>query len=207
MPSIIEICNLALAHIGQGSINSLDEESSQAEQCNLFYTNTRNSLLRQFPWNFSTKSILLARVDTTIPGWNYVYQCPPESLWIRKIYTVDNPDPEIPNEYEITSTGTAKFICCDIDVAYAKCTIRVEDPTLYDPLFVDALALKLALDLVMPLTNSASRTQEITQKYQYALSEAMLAGAVEGAQKRSQGNKVRSPRAYLEAMGGRRRGY
>ncbi len=199
MPSVVEICNLSLAHIGQGSINALDEASTQAEQCNLFYTNTRDSLLRQFPWNFSTKSILLAQVSTTIPGWNYVYAFPPEALWVRKIYIKENPDPEIPNEYEITSTGTAKYICCDLDAAYAKCTIRVEDPTLYDPLFVDVLAYKLALDLTMPLTNSASRTQEVTQKYQYALSNAMMAGAVEGNQKRSDHDKVRSSRAYINA--------
>lgn len=199
MPSIAEICNLALAHIGQGSINSLDEASSQAEQCNLFFTKTRDALLRQFPWNFSTKSIVLAQVDTTIPGWDYIYAFPPEALWIRKVYTKDEPDPEIPNEYEITSTGTEKFICCDLVDAYTKCTIKVEDSTLYDPLFVDVLAYKLALDLIMPLTNSSSRTQEIMQKYQYALSAAMLAGAVEGGSKRTETNKVRSPRAYITA--------
>ena len=199
MPSVVEICNLALAHIGQGSINSLDEESAQAEQCNLFYTNTRDKLLRQFPWNFSTQSILLALVDTTIPGWDYVYQHPATALWIRKVYTADDTDPEIPNEYEITSTGTEKYVCCDIEDAYAKCTIKVEDPTLYDPAFVDVLAYKLALDLIMPLTESSSRTQEIMQKYQYALSEAMLSGAVEGSAKRSANDKQRSPRAYINA--------
>jgi hypothetical protein len=207
MPSVVEICNLSLAHIGQGSINSLDEVSSQAEQCNLFFTNTRDSLLRQFPWNFSTKSVALAQVATEIPGWNYVYSYPPETLWLRKVYSKDNTDPEIPNEFEITSTGIDKYICCDIFDAYAKCTIRVEDTSLYDPLFIDVLAFKLALDLIMPLTNSSTRTQEIVQKYQTALSQAMICGAVEGSNKRSVNNKVRSSRAYINARGGYSYGY
>lgn len=200
MPSVVEICNLALAHIGQGSINSFDEASPQAEQCNLFYSNTRDSLLRQFPWNFATKNILLSQVDTTIPGWSYVYEYPSTVLWIKRIFNVYDTDPEIPYEYEITTTGTEKYICCDIEQAYARCTIKIEDTTLFDPLFTETLSYKLALDLTMPLTNSSSRTQEVMAKLQQSLSSAMLAGAVEGAQKRPQNTQVRSSRAYVTSM-------
>lgn len=199
MASVIDICNLALAHIGQGSINSLDESSSQAEQCNLFYPYTRDSLLRQFPWNFATKSILLAQVVSDIQEWPYIYSYPPECLHIRRIYSGGTSNQEIQNEYEVLTSGTDKYICCEIENAYAKCTINISDPMLYDPLFIDVLAFKLSLDLIMPLTNSSTRTQEIVQKYQTALSLAMLHGAVEGAQKRSDNNKVRSDRAYINA--------
>jgi len=200
MPSVIEICNLSLAHIGQGSINDLDEASPQAEQCSLFYTNTRDSLLRQFPWNFSTRNILLSQVDAEEPGWQYKYQHPPTALWVRKVFNATSTDPEMPNEYEITSTGAEKHICCDLYQAYAKCTIKVEDTTLFDPSFVEVLSFKLAMDLCMPLTNSGSRMQDVTQRYQYALSNAMLTGAVEGGSKRSDSNKARSNRAYINAM-------
>lgn len=199
MPSVIEICNLALAHIGQGSINDLEELSPQAKKCNLFYTNTRDSLLRQFPWNFSTKSILLSQVDTTIPGWNFVYQYPPTALWVRKVFNQDDTDPETPYEYEITTTGTEKYICCDLYQAYAKCTIRVEDTTLFDPLFVDVLTYKLSLDLCMPLTNSSNKTQEIMAKLQTAMSAAMLAGAVEGAQRKPVNQQLRRSQSYVNA--------
>ena len=200
MPSVIEICNLALAHIGQGPINSLEELSPQAKKCNLFYTNTRDSLLRQFPWNFSTRNILLSQVDDSIPGWAYIYQHPPTALWVRKVFTKDNVDPEIPNEYEIISTGTEKYICCDLLQAYAKCTIRIEDTTLFDPLFVDVFTYKLAMDLCMPLTNSSTKTQEIMTKLQTATSMAMMAGAVEGNQKKTIAQQPKSSRSYITSM-------
>ena len=197
MPSVIDICNLALAHIGQSPINDLNELSPQAKKCNLFYSNTRDSLLRQFPWNFSTRNILLSQVDDTVLGWSYIYQHPPTALWIRKVFSAGDVDPEFKNEYEITSTGTEKYICCDIAQAYAKCTIRIEDTTLFDPLFVDVLTYKLAMDLCMPLTNSSTKTQEIMTKLQSALSSAMLAGAVEGGQKKTVSEQPKSSRRYI----------
>jgi len=199
MPSVIEICNLSLAHIGQGSINSLDEASPQAKKCNLFYTNTRDSLLRQFPWNFSTKSILLSQMSTDTNGWLYTYQHPPTSLWVRKVFTAEDVDPDVPYEYEIVSTGTEKYICCDLYQAYAKCTIRIEDTTLFDPLFIDALVYKLALDLCMPLTNSSNKTQEIMSKLQTALSYAMVSGATEGSQKKPLAQQARPVNSYVLA--------
>jgi hypothetical protein len=199
MPSVIKICNLSLAHIGQGSINDINEASPQAEQCRLFYDSTRDALLRQFPWNFATKSILLSQLDVTVPGWEYIYQHPATALWVRKVFTAGDVDPEIPNQYEIVSTGAEKYICCDLYQAYAKCTIKVTDPALLDPLFVEALSCKLALALSMPLTNSSSRTQEVMVKFQQAMSSAMLAGAVEGSAKRPSNQQPKSNRAYITA--------
>lgn len=52
MPSVIEICNLALSAIGQGIINALDEHSPQAEACSLHYESARDAVLREFPGTF-----------------------------------------------------------------------------------------------------------------------------------------------------------
>lgn len=199
MPSEIEICNLSLSRIGQGSINSLTEYSPQAQVCNLLYTNCRDALLREFPWNFATKNVLLSEVTQTIPGWDYVYQYPPQALWVRKIFNEGSADREIPYEYEVVSTGTEKFICCDVYQAYAKCTIKIKDPSLFDPLFVEALSYKLASELTMPLTNSSSKTQEVLTKYQLAMANARLAGAVEGSAKKPEGHKPQSVRSYITA--------
>lgn len=197
MPSVIEICNLSLSRIGQGSINSLTEASPQAQICNLLYANCRDALLREFPWNFATKNMLLAEVTQTVPGWTYVYQYPPQALWVRKVFSAGSADTEIPSEYEVVSTGTEKFICCDVYEAYAKCTIKLHDPALFDPLFVEALTYKLASELTMPLTNSSGKTQEVLAKYQLAMANARLAGAVEGGAKKPEGHKPQSVRSYI----------
>jgi hypothetical protein len=175
----------------------MDEYSPQAEVCSLHYPKTRDSLLREFPWNFATKTILLSQIDQEIPGWQYAYQYPPNALWVRKVFDIGGIDAEIPNEYEIVSTGTEKYICCDIYQAYAKCTIKVVDANLFDPLFEEALTYKLALKLSMPLTNSSNKTQENMSKYQLAIANAKLAGAVEGGSKKNDKQRPHSARAYL----------
>lgn len=199
MPSVIEICNLALAHIAQGSINALDERSPQAKTCNLFYKNSRDAFLRQFPWNFSTKTILLAQVATDTPGWGYTYQYPPSALWVREVFNTNDVIPDVPNEYEIAGTGTEKFICCDVYQAYAKCTIKIDDTSLFDPSFVEAFSLKLAMDLCMPLTNSSTKTQELMTKLQQSMSNAALAGAVEGAKKKTATQRERPNNSWVRA--------
>lgn len=200
MSSKIEICNLALARIGQGIINNLDEFSPQAEQCRLHYASTRDALLREFPWNFSTRNILLAAAaDKEVPGWLYIYQHPLKVLWVRKLFTVDDTEPEIPHQYEIVSTDSEKLICCDLYQAYAKCTMSVENEELFDPSFVEAFSYKLALALAMPLTNSSSRTQEVFSMYQQAIVSAKLAGAVEGGPKKHTNQQARSAKSYITA--------
>lgn len=197
MPSDIEICNQALSHIGQGSINALDENSPQAEVCRLHYESTREACLREFPWNFARKSLILSQVDQTVPGWDYVYQYPSNVLWVPKVFELGNEDKEPPDEFEITSSGTEKFICTDVYQAYAKCTIKIADPNLFDPLFVEAFGYKLASKLTMPLTNSSNKTQEIIMKYRESIASAKLAGAVEGSAKKTQTQKPHSAKAYL----------
>lgn len=199
MPSTIEICNLSLSRIGQGSINDLAEKSPAAKYCSLHYPNTKDSLLREFPWNFSTRNILLSQLDQTVPGWAYVYQYPVNALWVRKVFIDGFVEMEVPNEYEIVSSGSERLICCDLYQAYAKCTIRIEDPSLFDPLFVEALSYRLALDLSMPLTNSSTRTEEVMAKYQQAMLNAKMAGAVEGDGKKADAQKPKSVRSYLNA--------
>lgn len=106
---------------------------------------------------------------------------------------------EIPEQYEIITIGDTKYIACDIYQAYAKITVRVTDPALFDPLFIDALSYKLALKLAMPLTNSSSKTQELMYNYQQAAAAAKLAGAVEGAEKKPENQRPKSQRAYINA--------
>lgn len=199
MSSVIEICNLALSKIGQGTINSLSEAIPEAEVCNLFYGNVRDSLLRQFPWNFASKSILLTETTTIVPAWDYSYIYPSNILHVRKVFTADEPILEIPNDFEIVTDASAKYICCNLYQAYAKCTYKMTDPTLFDSLFVEALSCKLALEISMPLTNNTNRTAEVMSKYKEALGNAMLAGAIEGAEPKDDTQKPRSQRRYINA--------
>ncbi|NBQ76422.1 MAG: hypothetical protein EBU14_13895, partial [Acetobacteraceae bacterium] len=65
MASEVDICNLALANLGDtatvASINP-PEGSAQSEHCSRFYPIARDTLLEMHNWNFSTRRILLPEV-------------------------------------------------------------------------------------------------------------------------------------------------
>ena len=63
MASEVEICNLALSHLGDtATVASSDppEGSAQAEHCARFYPIARDALLEMQNWKFATRRATLA---------------------------------------------------------------------------------------------------------------------------------------------------
>ena len=61
MSSEIDICNLALARLGDdATVASIDppEGSAQAEQCARFYSIARDTMLEMHDWRFATKRVV-----------------------------------------------------------------------------------------------------------------------------------------------------
>ena len=79
MASEVEICNLALGHLGDtATVASLDppEGSAQAEHCARFYPIARDMMLQAHAWNFATRRIQLAQLGEAPYGWAYSYARP-----------------------------------------------------------------------------------------------------------------------------------
>ena len=79
----VDICNLALSHIGDtANVVSIDppEGSAQAGHCARFYPIARNTLQEMHPWGFCTTRVTLAQVAETVQGWNHVYIVPSDAL-------------------------------------------------------------------------------------------------------------------------------
>ena len=99
MASEVEICNLALAHLGDdATIASIDppEGSAQAEHCARFYAIARDSLLQMHNWNFASKRVALAGVNMPYTMWAYAYACPGDMMVAVSVLP-----PEVENDYTI----------------------------------------------------------------------------------------------------------
>ena len=77
----IEICNMALAYIGDvakiSSLNTTTDTSAQANYCNKFYSEARKILLQGMAWSFATKREALVKVDDARDDeWAYAYGVP-----------------------------------------------------------------------------------------------------------------------------------
>jgi hypothetical protein len=83
LASEVDICNLALAHLGDtatvASINP-PEGSPQAEHCQRFYPMARDALLEMHCWGFAMKRTALALLNTAPTEWTYAYMAPADVL-------------------------------------------------------------------------------------------------------------------------------
>lgn len=179
MISKVDICNLALAHIGQRTINALTESSNEARKCNLFFDHARRATLQAIPWNFATRVQALALIaNAESDEWEYVYARPSNCLMLRRVYCEGTVDNVIPDEYEEFSYNSQNAIGCDVEDAYAKFTRDVTDPNDFSIAYVDALAYKLAAYLAKPLTGDFKITDAMDKFYQRQLSDAARLNAI-----------------------------
>lgn len=153
MSSEVDICNLALSHIGDtANIASINppEESVQAEHCARFYPIARDTLLEMHTWGFATRSISLALLDLTAREWLYVYQRPVNALRLISVLASEENDESIQAFQEETINGTPVILTNQED-AVLRYTVLVTDTTKFSPLFVTTLSWFLASMLAGPI--------------------------------------------------------
>jgi len=196
MASEIDICNLALGHLGDvATIASIDppEGSAQAEHCARFYPIARDSLLELHTWGFATKRVQLAQLGTGWPEWDYSYAQPADALNIIAVlppYATDDYSTGaasvsiavggsyIPQPFscEIDANG-ADVIYTDQAEAVLRYTALVTDPTKFSPLFIVALSWQLASMLAGPILKGDAGAAEA--KRCAAMAQAYLSKAKE----------------------------
>jgi len=158
MSSVISICNLALASIGKPDIQDIDEASAEAQACKKFYEQARDTLLQSYPWRFAQTTAALAEVvNVKTNRWGHAYQRPADCL--KALRVTDTYDLDyLPSDGGSVVAGGHAYaiegatIYCGLSPAYLVFTQRLEDPTRYPSLFIEALAWRLAVSLAMPLT-------------------------------------------------------
>lgn len=171
MASDVEICNLALSHLGQtktiSSINPPDKNSSVARTCSRLYSVARDSALRSFPWNFAKRFKALAPIDGTPDGgWSYQYAYPTDCLMAREICK-DN-ESDNPIEFEIVANETldSKIILTNRENAVLEYTAAITNTNLFDAEFVNAFSWLLAHYLALPVTRSQRKKDSTMQTFQ-----------------------------------------
>lgn len=178
--SVVQICNLALSHLGAAAISSLTEKSAEGIACDLHYETCRDAVLRDYPWNFATKRIAMAPLDDTPPaGWSLVYSLPTDCLLAREIVNSLGTDP-IKFAIESNAGGSARVLLTDESQAVLIYTASVGEVTMFDPLFVEALSWKLASMICMPLTRDRNIMQMAQTMYLNTIALAQRADANEG---------------------------
>lgn len=181
----VEICNMALMRIGHDRlISSLTEKSAEAGYARAFWDVVRRSVLRAHPWNFATKRVVLAMAGAGTGNWAYVYALPANCLRVLGVDLFDG-GPRAPFEIRGKDLFTNQAEASLVYIA------DVTDENLFDSLFVDAMAYRLAAEISGPLTQDAQRQARLFEMYRLFVKEAQTGDATE---------RVTEPsKTYLEA--------
>lgn len=181
MASEVEICNLALAHLGDAAtVASLSppEGSAQAEHCARFYPIARDTLLEAHSWKFATRRETLALLDVDTFNWSYAYAEPNNALRILSILPMQAVVGEEAQPFEtMAGEDGSALIYTDLDSASAVYTTVVTDTTKFSPLFIDALSRLLASYLAGPVIKGDAGKAEA--KAQFQAFRIALASAVQ----------------------------
>lgn len=185
MPSTVDICNLALMHIGTGtSIASLSEQSAEARICARSYETAKDAVLRDHNWNFATKFLSLADIGTPPEGWAYRYQYPNDCIKAIAVHQGANANSKNStlNSFRVITQSDlgSKAIICNLSPATLEYVARVENPEIFDPLFTEALSLRLSSLIAFTLTGKTRLRNDALKLYDEILSSARFADAQEG---------------------------
>jgi hypothetical protein len=178
VPSDVDICNLALAHLGDtATVASINPPSgnAQSSHCARFYPIARDALLEMHSWGFSTKRTTLA-LNATNPSssWKFCYAAPSNVINYLEVM-----DPNATDDYSVgvqmagvgpysapvvglgvytpqafvveTDYDDNDIILTNQEFAILRYTKSVSDPTKWSPLFVLTLSHYLASMLAGPV--------------------------------------------------------
>lgn len=153
MASDIDICNLALSHLGDiANISDLNEGSSQADHCRNFYPIARDLCMEMNAWDFATRRAVLALLsDAPASSWTYAYALPASCLRVLAVLDT-NFDERNTLPYIIESQDDGSRVLYTNQVsATIRYTAKVTDTTQFPPLLLDTLGWLLASYLAGPI--------------------------------------------------------
>jgi hypothetical protein len=183
MASKTDIANRALTKLGDDRIIDLLDDTERARTINSLYNSCRDAELRAHVWNFAVQRVSLPRL-ASVPafGFKFEYQLPSDSLRIIQVAEewywwggqdwVTGPM----SQFQIEGRKLLTDYDAPLDIRYIS---RVDDTGLYDSLFVEAFACRLALEACERITQSNTKLQSIQQQYQETMRMALRVDAVE----------------------------
>tara|TARA_R110000796_G_scaffold117736_1_gene230771 strand:- start:14348 stop:14935 length:588 start_codon:yes stop_codon:yes gene_type:complete len=88
MPSETSIANVAMRHLGENPISSIDENSDNARLCKKYFNDAKTTALEEYCWTWAKERAQLA-ADATAPafGYDYRYLLPADCIspfWVGK---------------------------------------------------------------------------------------------------------------------------
>lgn len=170
--SKVSIANGALQKLGARRIESLTQDHPNARSMNAAYDRVRQALLRRYNWSFAIKRASIA-ADGDGPTWGdwNRYSLPNDHI---RLIRDDESGLEV--DWKIEGGYILSADASPLEIRYVA---DIEDPTLFDSLFVEAFEHKLALETCEEITQSTSKAANIKEDFDEAIALAKNCGSIE----------------------------
>ncbi|RLC85491.1 MAG: hypothetical protein DRJ03_11505 [Chloroflexi bacterium] len=170
--SEVEICNLALASIGEADITSLTEETKRARLCSRYYAPTRDQMIAEFDWPFARKTAALSELSSpvnAVPEGMSAYSMPSDCVNPLDILPLGSREEwvVVGRELMTTSGGTPTLRYTSLITATGR----------FSAAFGNILALGLAARLCSPLTQDKGLAKDLYIQYLTEKKEAWAGDA------------------------------
>jgi len=184
MANRIDICNQALAEVGEQILTTLDEKTRPAELCRTMLGPAVREVLNRGLWKCARAQAELSRVVPSAGeepiDWSYVYQLPEDYIRLAAFNEVDLWQRVLlPHLFEVRGDKLLSNVERARVVYVRDLSAKGEEVHLMPPLLTRAVVLALAAKLSWPLTASRPIRQALEEACEIAIRHAKSAGAVE----------------------------
>lgn len=171
-----QIANLALTNLAAENIMDIDEASESASKIRTVYEHVRNAVFAEHPWNFCSEDVQLGALLTKpLINYAYAYALPTELVRLNEVYDSHGNRLE-PGDYKVVKDN---MLYCNVSPVIINYNIIVEDETKFPPLFVQALAAKLAFEICYSVTGSRTLQADMWELYNHKIAMSKNQNAVE----------------------------
>lgn len=167
MASYVQVANLAASKIGEDDqLTTPTDDTHLGRTVAAVWDEVRQATLRDYPYNFARKRANLAAQALTVPpiGWKNSFRLPADCLRLIRLLT------HYDREHYAIEGGC---ILWDNDgplpILYVWDAI---EPALWDSLFVETMACRLAFQIADRITGDRGRKSDAWNNYLSALSQA-----------------------------------
>lgn len=168
----IDICNLALDHLGKGSIVSFTENSPEAQRCRRQYDPCRRLALSRSPWTFARKTANLALLPTSaLSQWAYCYDLPNDMRKLHKLLADgENPHDNVRPHPQYVEGGKLYTNIENARLVYVEDSTDVPS---WSAEFDDALSYLLAWRMAPGMTRRKADVTDMKALYDDAIMHAI----------------------------------
>jgi hypothetical protein len=184
--SSTDIGNLALDLLSAGNVQDIENPSSPTEELLArWYPQSRRKLLREHPWNFATKRLILS-ADSVDPAFGYskAFSVPSDFIRVLSLGTNLSIDKETLLPKDAYQFEGGKILLNEYygDPTSVRLIYIYDNKTVssFDPMFVDLLAYELALSIAYKVTETNTNIQRIQQLQK---ERSAMAKAIDGQER------------------------